>query len=102
MKSMTQINLDYAKAMRQAEQLEAVAHDLDSLANNDFQGCLHNVSANWKGESAQAYVRKGNKLKGDINTSANQLRQIASTIRRIAKRTRQADINARNIALSRG
>ena len=102
MKSLAQINLDYQKAIRQADELDAVARDLDSLANNDFQGCLRNVSANWKGENSQAYIRKGNKLKSDINKSATQLRRVASTIRVIARNTRQADINARNIALLSG
>lgn len=102
MKSLQQIDLDYAKAIHQAEQLEGTARDLDLLANNDFQGCLHKVAAGWKGENSQAYIRKGNKLKSDINKSAAQLRKAANAVRMIAKNTREADINARNIALSSG
>ncbi len=102
MKSLTQINLDYAKAMRQADELDRVASDLDKLADSEFQGCLQNISSNWKGVNAQNYIKKGNKLKGDINKSAQQLRKVASTIRKIAERTRAADLAARAIALSSG
>jgi len=101
-KSLFEINLDYAKAIRQAEQLEAVASELTSLAGNDFQGCLNNIANNWKGENSQAYIRKGTKLKGDMENSAKQLRMVARTIRNIAERTRRADLAARAIALASG
>ena len=102
MKTLFEINLNYSKAINQAEQLEGAARDLKNLANNDFQGCLDSIAVDWKGENARAYINKGIKLKDDIEKSAAGLEKAAKTIRNIAERTRDADINARNIALSSG
>lgn len=102
MKTILEINLDYAKAIRQAEQLEAIARNLGTLADSEFQGCLQRISTNWKGENASAYIAKGQKLKGDMNKTAEQLNKAAGAIRNIARRTKEADIAAMNIALSSG
>ena len=102
MKTPDEINLNYSRAVRQAEWLEGRARELENLANTDFQECLANIEANWKGENARIFIGKGNKLKGDLEKSADQLGRVAKSIRSAAKRTREADIAARNIALSSG
>ncbi len=101
-KSEMAIWLEYSKAIGQANELDQIASEMEGLADGDFQGCLSNIAANWTGANSRAYVKKGQKLKGDINDSAKQLRRIAKTIRTIAKRTRNADLRAREIALSSG
>lgn len=101
-KSLYQINLDYNKALQQAAELEAIARELKNLGDSEFHSCLEQVAANWKGDNAQAYIKKGQRLKTQMLTSATELNNAAKTIRSIAKRTRQADRNAYFIALSSG
>ena len=101
-KSLYQINLDYNKALQQAAELEAIARELKNLADSEFHTCLEHVAANWKGDNAQEYIKKGQRLKSQMLTSATELNSVAKTIRSIAKRTRQADRNAYFIALSSG
>ena len=93
-KTLDEINLNYSRAIRQAERLEGRAGELKELANGDFQGCLTGIAANWEGENARAGIRKGEKLKGDLEKSAGQLEMVAKAIRSVAKRTREADIAA--------
>ncbi len=101
-KSEMSIWLDYNRAMKQANELDQIASEMEHMADGDFQGCLNNVTANWTGENSRAYVRKGKILQSDIRSSAQHLRKIANVIRNIAKRTRNADLRARAIALSSG
>lgn len=101
-KSIGVIRLEYNKAIRQAEELERVASELRNLANSDLDGCLGRISTNWTGVNATEYVRKGRKLKQKMLDSATNLTKVARTIRTIAKNTRDADLRAREIALSSG
>jgi len=73
-KTLDEINLNYSRAIRQAERLEGRAGELKELANGDFQGCLTGIAANWEGENARAFIRKGEKLKGDLERVPDSLR----------------------------
>lgn len=101
-KSEALIWLEYGKAISQANELDRIASEMKNLAEGDFQNCLSSVASNWTGDNSRNYIRKGEKLKGDIDKSARQLQNIAKAIRNIAKRTRNADLRAREIALSSG
>lgn len=100
MKSEMTIRLEYNRAIKQAAELEEIAKGMKKLATNDLEGCLSSISSNWEGENSRAYIRKGKKIKGEIEASAANLTKIAGTIRSIAKRTRDADLRARMVAMS--
>lgn len=100
-KSMYEIEMDFTNAKNQAANLENVAKKIENMINNDFEPCMRGISANWKGDNAEAYVKKGNKLKGDIAKSAKNLRSAASTIRTIAKNIYDAEKAAYELAQAR-
>lgn len=98
---MDYIEWNYIQAKRQAAKLSEQADRLDRLAGNSLSGTMQNLSNNWKGESADAYLRKGEKMKSEIHTLARELRRAASVIRSSAERTYRAETRARELARKR-
>lgn len=101
MSTQSEIYFNYNQATRQANELDSIAQQLTKVSGNQLQSTLNSLSNAWKSDSATAYLRKGQKVQGDINTTAKNLRNIASTIRRIAKIVRDAELEAWRIANER-
>lgn len=99
-KTAFQIQMDFAKALAQASELDEIADKLQSLANSDLQDCMTQIGVNWTGENSQKYLAKCETLKGKIQTSSSQIKKTASTIRIIAKNTYDAEMAAVIIAQS--
>lgn len=99
-KSLTEINLNYEKAISEAESLERIASVLEKIAKGEMSDSLSRVHDNWQGENADLYIQKGEKIKEKLEESAKDINRTAKTIRNIAIRTRQADLAAREIASS--
>ena len=98
MESLSDINFNYERAIRQAERLEALSMRLKRAANEDMEHILSAVDRAWKSASAPMYLRKGEKVEADLQTMAEDLKKTAAKIRVIAEQIRQADMEARRIA----
>lgn len=101
MATRAKIEMDFKRAMQQADRIDAIAGNLKELSNSRFESSLQNLSAAWKGENASLYIRKGNGLQGKINRTAGELHAVASDIRTIARRLYNAEMAALAIASSR-
>ena len=95
------IQFNYTRAINQARKLEQLADELKSLANSNLESTLSNLSSNWKGESAEAFIAKAQKAKDDMLKNANQLYNTASVVRNSAKNIRDAELHALSIAEER-
>ena len=98
MNSLSDINFNYDRAIRQAERLEALSVRLRKAASEDMERVLGTVNRAWQSVSAPAYIRKGEKVEADIQTMAEDLKKTAVKIRTIAEQVREADMEARRIA----
>lgn len=98
---MDLIEMNFRQAKQQAAQLEELAVRLDNLAKKDLQETMQELSGVWKGENAEAYMRKGSRLGENIVATAANLKQIAATIRTTAQRTYETEMRAREIAIER-
>lgn len=98
---MDYIEWNYIQAKRQAARLEEQADRLGRLATNQLEGTLRKLSYNWKGDSASAYIRKGDRMKDEMNSLARELKKTASVIRSSAERTYRAEMRARELARKR-
>lgn len=98
---MDYIELNFRQAKQQAAQLESLAKRLENLAKNDLDGTLCQLSNAWKGESASAYMQKGERLERKILQTSRDLRRTAQTIRSTAQRTYNAEMRAREMARQR-
>lgn len=101
MATRASIEFDFRKAMNDANKIDAIANDLSNVSQRKFGAALQNISANWKGENASIYLNKGGRLQGRMNGTAAELHNIASDIRRVARRIYLAEKAALEIALQR-
>ncbi len=95
------IQMDFDKANRQANELDDIANSVDREANRSLTDTLNALGNDWRGENADKYIRKGFTLKEDMNNTAKSLRQAASTIRYVAKRIYDAEMENLRIAEER-
>lgn len=98
---MDYIEMNFQRAKQQASQLENLAARLETLAKNDFEDTLQQLSGCWRGNSADAYIQKGHRLGEEVIKTARDLRKTAQTIRSTAQRTYTAEMRAREIARNR-
>ena len=101
MSSLSEIYFNYNRAIEQAKELEGISRQLKKAADNTMEGILNDVHGAWKSDSAPQYIKKGQKVEGDMRTTAGNLTNIASTIRTIAQRIRDAELAAWRIANER-
>lgn len=101
MKTSAQIQFDFAQARRRAEELEEIAAELNRLARNDMEAVMGEVSAAWRGDSASLYLSKADRLQQEITGSSRDLNSIAASIRTIARRMYEAEMEALRIATQR-
>ena len=83
-----------------AAELERTSARIRKAAEN-LQAELNGISANWQGIASRAYTDKGVTLVRKMQAEARHLNQTAETIRRIAKRTYDAEIKALETANQR-
>ena len=81
------IKADLARAKDYASELEDEAGRLTKLANSSLEGVFDELRVAWKGENAEKYLRKGEALQVDIDSTAKTLKNIAATIRSNAQKT---------------
>nr|WP_288827934.1 WXG100 family type VII secretion target [uncultured Clostridium sp.] len=101
MSSRKTIEFDFRLAKQKANELDEIAENLQNLSNNKFNNTMQNLSASWKGESASLYLNKGQTLQKDMIKTSKNLRQVASTIRAVARRIYEAEMEALRIAEER-
>ncbi len=93
-RSLHAIEFDFQKALRQARELDQVAQRLNSLSDSSLEDTLNQISANWTGDNAVKYIKKGKLLQGNIDKTANALREVAEAIREIARNLYEAEMAA--------
>ncbi|MDE6590938.1 MAG: WXG100 family type VII secretion target [Oscillospiraceae bacterium] len=101
MSSLAEIQFNYEKAIKQANQLDGIASRLTKAADNTLEGIMNAVHSAWKSDSAGGYLQKGRKVGQDMKTTARNLQNIAAAIRTIAARVREAELAAWRIANGR-
>ena len=96
--SEQRILMNFQEANRQAGRLEEIAEDISRTADRDLENEIQKISLNWKGENAQAFTKKASTMQDKTRRNAKDLKQIAKTIRTIAKNTYDAEMRAMEIA----
>ena len=99
-KTSTQIYLDYQAALKTASELESEANQVIQQ-KKQLEGIRGSLSANWKSDSAAAYLRKLATLEAELNTVSANLKSAAQTVRQTAKNIYEADKRALAIAQMR-
>lgn len=95
------IQMDFEKAERQAKELDEIADRLEKTANVNLVDTLNALGREWKGENASMYIKKGYVLKENIGDTAKSLQKAASTVRAVAKKIYNTEMENLRIAEER-
>lgn len=98
---MQRIDIQYKEAMRKADRLEELANKLSRRAADEIRNLSDDISRQWEGEEAEAFLKKTSIIESDISKIVKNIRSCAATIRKIAKQTMQTEMQAAQIASER-
>ena len=101
MSSRWEIRMDFQQAMNQARRLDEIADRLEKVAKKFMEQSMQNLASAWKGTNASAFLHKEEGLQGKIKATADNVREIADDIRRVAKRVYDAETTAWQISNER-
>lgn len=97
-KTLTSIQIDFNRVMKQADRLDDLAYELTGVAQNQINGAMQEIHHSWTGEAAEQYLKKGQIIEKKVIQSASQLKKIAAVIRTMATVTYNAELEAIRIA----
>ena len=98
MGSKQEIEMNFRNALKQADKLTNAAYRLRKIADNDYRNELQNISNAWKGENASLFLQKCEVLTDRMDSTAEELKSIAETIKRRAKNIYDAEMRALDTA----
>ena len=95
------IEVKYWEALDKAKRLENLANELSRQAVMKSRDLLNETTREWKGDEATAFIRKSDIIVTDLDKMVRNIRNTASSIRRIAAQTMRAEKEAVMIAKKR-
>ncbi len=98
---MDYIEWNYIQAKKQADKLSEQAARLRQLSEEKMEETLNWLAGSWKGDNADAYMHKGDKVRRELCNLAEDLGRTAEVIRSSAERTYRAEMKARELAQKR-
>lgn len=96
-----EIKLNYQQAIKEASRLEEIASKLENLSSSKLSNTVGTLKQAWQSDSSPQYYHKVDKVQGDINATAKQVRKIANSIRTTADAVRNSEMKAIEIAKTR-
>lgn len=96
-----QIECNYRLALKRADELSETARNIMKVSENISNDVMPGLEADWHGNSATDYKRKLNLFSAKVECEAKKLENIANTIRRVAKRTYDTEMQSLEISRKR-
>lgn len=96
-----QIECNYRLALKRADELSETARNIMKVSENISNDVMAGLEADWYGNSATDYKRKLNLFSAKVECEAKKLENIANTIRRVAKRTYDTEMQSLEISRKR-
>lgn len=96
-----QIECNYRLALKRADELSETARNIMKDSENISNDVMVGLEADWHGNSATDYKRKLNLFSAKVECEAKKLENIANTIRRVAKRTYDTEMQSLEISRKR-
>lgn len=92
------IRMDFEKVNESAGKLEDIADALFKLHDDNIETTLSSIRTAWTGEHADTFCSKYDTAGDNVVKTAKNLKATAETIRRMAKNTYDAEMEAIRIA----
>ena len=99
MKSKCEIEMDFSRAVSQAEELETLSKELNKMAVEHIRGALKMLMFSWQGDSADKFFEKGDVLTNEMLETADDLIKVAKNIKTTANIVYNAEKAAIQIGL---
>jgi len=96
-----EIVFNYNQTISQANKLDQIAEKLDRLSSDKIESTIGMLKGAWQSDNSSTYYFKAEKVKGDIITTAKEVRQIANSVRSTAEAVKRAELRALEIAKAR-
>ena len=96
-----QIECNDRLALKRADELSETARNIRKVSENISNDVMAGLEADWHGNSATDYKRKLNLFSAKVECEAKKLENIANTIRRVAKRTYDTEMQSLEISRKR-
>ena len=96
-----QIECNYRLALKRADELSETARNIMKVSENISNDVMAGLEADWHGNAATDYKRKLNLFSAKVECEAKKLENIANTIRRVAKRTYDTEMQSLEISRKR-
>ena len=80
MRTKSEIEMNFSRALAQAEELETLSKELNEMATEHIRGAIRLLMLNWKGDNAELYCEKGEKLTHEMLDTADDLIKVAKSI----------------------
>lgn len=96
-----EIRVSFNKAKREIDRLDDAATDLYRLSARKYNDTLEGIARSWKGENANAFIRKGSQLSSQMTQTALDLADIIVEMRRVLDSIYNAEMKALDIAQNR-
>lgn len=96
-----QIECNYRLVLKRADELSETARNIMKVSENISNDVMAGLEADWHGNSATDYKRKLNLFSAKVECEAKKLENIANTIRRVAKRTYDTEMQSLEISRKR-
>lgn len=96
-----QIECNYRLALKRADELSETARNIMKVSENISNDVMAGLEADWHGNSATDYKRKLNLFSAKVECEAKKLENIVNTIRRVAKRTYDTEMQSLEISRKR-
>lgn len=89
-----EIEIDFSRAICQAQELEQIAMELSNIANAHLEGAFAMLRNSWKGENQTIFDQKGDVLTTEMYDTADDMIKVAKSIRATADIVYRAEKSA--------
>ena len=94
------LKFDFNKANAQIQELEEIASEIDQLADTDYENLMQQMRSAWKGNAADAYIRKASQVQERIKKTSQDIKKTSEVYANAVKRVQAAEEKVKEIFVS--
>ena len=95
------LKFDFNKENAQIQELEEIASEIDQLADTDYENLMQQMRSAWKGNAADAYIRKASQVQERIKKTSQDIKKTSEVYANAVKRVQAAEEKVKEIAKGR-
>lgn len=88
---MGKIAFDAKRAQDEIEELRTIGDQLKKVQQNQFEQQIASLQSHWKGEAADAYVKKANVLVTKLDSTVKLINSLADAMETVSDRLKKSE-----------